>query len=454
VKRGIRIVLAGTALCAFRLLAQPVGGPYVLDGSQPSARMSIAPRGTHGYVVVWGAAGSWVYAVRTDLFGAPIGSAFRVNVATTGPAGRPSVAADSSGNFVVVWDGYQYITTSPLPGIFGRRFADDGTPLTGDFRISAVSSAPVQWPHVATAPNGDFVVVWTHLDKSASAYGVFGRRFSSTGAPYASAFAVSSQSVLPRTGAVSASTHGFVVVWEDAGGDLNDVFAKRYDASGAPIGDQFRMNAYTTGDQVAPDVVALADGGFVAVWTGAGPADNFGVRGRRYDGSGVPLDLGTRLNTYTTGGQNFPRIAADQLGGFVVVWESNGQAHSDYSVFGQRLDASLNPLGPEFQIPLETSGIQKNAAVAASKSRDYFVVAYSTLSNAGQAVEDRPYALIGDANADGVRDVADVFYLINALFAGGPDPMVYSDVNHDGLVDIADVFYLINYLFASGPAPF
>ncbi|HKC23255.1 MAG TPA: serine hydrolase [Thermoanaerobaculia bacterium] len=61
--------------------------------------------------------------------------------------------------------------------------------------------------------------------------------------------------------------------------------------------------------------------------------------------------------------------------------------------------------------------------------------------------------LHGDANHDGVLAVADVFYLINYLFAGGPPPLGYPDVTGDAKVDVNDVFYLINYLFAGGPAP-
>ena len=63
--------------------------------------------------------------------------------------------------------------------------------------------------------------------------------------------------------------------------------------------------------------------------------------------------------------------------------------------------------------------------------------------------------LIGDANGDGVTDVADVMYLINYLFIGGapPDPLEAGDANCDGAVDIADVVYLINYLFMGGSPP-
>jgi CSLREA domain-containing protein len=59
----------------------------------------------------------------------------------------------------------------------------------------------------------------------------------------------------------------------------------------------------------------------------------------------------------------------------------------------------------------------------------------------------------GDVNGDGVVDVADVFALINFLFAGGPIPLGRANVNADAGIDVADAFYLINYLFAGGPPP-
>jgi CSLREA domain-containing protein len=59
----------------------------------------------------------------------------------------------------------------------------------------------------------------------------------------------------------------------------------------------------------------------------------------------------------------------------------------------------------------------------------------------------------GDANGDGFVNVADVFYFINYLFAGGPPPRGRANVNNDSVISVADVFYLINYLFAGGPPP-
>jgi hypothetical protein len=65
------------------------------------------------------------------------------------------------------------------------------------------------------------------------------------------------------------------------------------------------------------------------------------------------------------------------------------------------------------------------------------------------------YFVAGDANNDEVVTTADVVYLINYLFIGGPSPVALpsGDANCDGVINIADVIYLINYLFIHGPAP-
>jgi hypothetical protein len=61
----------------------------------------------------------------------------------------------------------------------------------------------------------------------------------------------------------------------------------------------------------------------------------------------------------------------------------------------------------------------------------------------------------GDANGDGLIDIADVVYLINYLFVDGPPPPAIKagDANCDGVINIADVVFLINYLFIDGPEP-
>lgn len=63
------------------------------------------------------------------------------------------------------------------------------------------------------------------------------------------------------------------------------------------------------------------------------------------------------------------------------------------------------------------------------------------------------HAPCGDVNGDGTVNVADVFFVVNYLFAGGPVPPGLANVNGDSSLDVSDVFYLVNSLFAGGPSP-
>jgi aminopeptidase N len=90
-----------------------------------------------------------------------------------------------------------------------------------------------------------------------------------------------------------------------------------------------------------------------------------------------------------------------------------------------------------------TVRVTDSAASPDSDSQELYVV-----------IEEGGLAL-GDVNMDGEVNVADAIYLVNYLFAEGPEPIPWEsgDVNCDGVVDIADVIYLVNYLFADGPPP-
>lgn len=61
----------------------------------------------------------------------------------------------------------------------------------------------------------------------------------------------------------------------------------------------------------------------------------------------------------------------------------------------------------------------------------------------------------GDANTDGLTDVADVIFIIQFLFVSGTVPNCNdaADGNNDQLIDVSDTIYIINYLFSSGPPP-
>ena len=64
--------------------------------------------------------------------------------------------------------------------------------------------------------------------------------------------------------------------------------------------------------------------------------------------------------------------------------------------------------------------------------------------------------MTGDANLDGNLTSADIIYLVNYVFKGGPQPLPITeagDVNFDQVVTSADVIYMVNHVFKGGEAP-
>ena len=73
-----------------------------------------------------------------------------------------------------------------------------------------------------------------------------------------------------------------------------------------------------------------ASGNYVVVWDGygnqSGQSDTSGgVFFQRYNAAGVAQGSETRVNTYTTGTQQWSTVAMDANGNFVIVWNSDGQ---------------------------------------------------------------------------------------------------------------------------------
>src|SRR5207247_1044019 len=105
-------------------------------------------------------------------------------------------------------------------------------------------------------------------------------------------------------------------------GSYSGIFGQRYAGSGATLGPEFQVNTYTTGFQTEPALAAAPSGSFMVVWQGL-EGSSWGVFGQRYAASGTPLGPEFRVNTFTAQEQLLPSIASDGLGNFVVVWQSN-----------------------------------------------------------------------------------------------------------------------------------
>jgi hypothetical protein len=328
----------------------PIGGTEFrvnayTSGIQRSVRVA---SGANGHLAaVWESpgqdgSGDGIFGRQIGTSGIP-GAEFRVNSFTTGYQQRPSAAVAGDGSFVVVWQSYAPEDNSSW-GIFAQRYASTGVAQGGEFRVNSYTTFSQESAAVAMAPGGGFVVVWQSYGIDGSGWGVFGQRYDAAGAALGGEFRVNADTpgFQGQPSVAMDSGGNFVVAWVSVGGGgYADIVARRFDAAGVPRGADFRVNSYTTASQTRASVASDAAGGFVVIWSSYHDGSGNGVFGRRFDEFGRADGSDFAVNTHTTGFQSYAAVASDASGNFVVVWESSGQDGEYGGVFGQRFEPDL-----------------------------------------------------------------------------------------------------------------
>jgi hypothetical protein len=91
-----------------------------------------------------------------------------------------------------------------------------------------------------------------------------------------------------------------------------------------------------------------------------------------------------------------------------------------------------------------------------SAEQPELVKAEETVAYGIPAADSCIVELMGDVNASGSVNSADIIYLVNFVFVRGPSPqpcLGAGDVNCSTAVTSADVIFLVNYIFKSGSEP-
>ncbi len=177
------------------------------------------------------------------------------------------------------------------------------------------------------------------------------------------------------------------MVWASNGqdGDLEGVYAQRYQADGAAAGSEFRVNTYTTGNQTLPVVAMDSAGDFVIAWESYGQGGSeFSIYARRFDAAGNAQGSEQKVNTYSLGSQTTPSIAMDAGGDFVVAWQSYGQVGFENSIYARRFNASGAAQGSEFRVDTVTSTEPILPVVAIDAIGD-FVIAWQSYARDGSS---------------------------------------------------------------------
>jgi hypothetical protein len=309
-----------------------------------------------------------------------VGPEIQVNTETAAEQSEPSGATLSDGSYIVVWRSASSSGSADGSGfgIFGQRFAADGSVLGTEFQINTQALNSQDQPDVAALTGGGFVVTWRDQDNGTdgSSSAVSAQRFDSAGVPQGSEFVVNSTTTGGQYEPAIAglSDGGFVIVYRDdsgSDGSASAVLGQRFDNSGNPVGGEFRVNTESGSFQYEPDVSSLAGGGFVVTWTSyssgsAGDGSGQGIFAQRYDADGNTVGTEFQVNTEVSGDQREPVVAGLADGTFVVAWtDESGLDTSFDGVYAQHFAADGNPLGGQFRVNENVSSNQYEPAITA-----------------------------------------------------------------------------------------
>ncbi len=373
--------------------------------------------GSGNFVVVWHSLGS-TGTDKTDLSiqgrvfsssGVPALQDTQVNTYTTGAQAFPDVAVDIEGNFVVVWQSYGSPgDDNSYRSIQGQRYSSNGQRVGGQFQINTYTTGKQRRPAVGMSAEGAFVVVWQSYGPFGSSFwgrNIQGQRYDSDGLPAGGEFQVNSDTTYSHyqyDPAVGMNAEGaFVVVWKSMGSAYgNDdsstsIQGRVFNSIGVPAGPDSQVNTYTTLFQRSPEVDVGGDGSFAVVWDSYGSwgddsGSSYSIQGRIYNSIGVAIGSEVQVNTFTTGDQVAPDVAADGEGNFVVVWQSEGSSgddDSETSVQGRLFASNGAFAGPEFQVNTYTT-LNQGAPAVEVDARGHGVVVWASLGSSGSDTFD------------------------------------------------------------------
>lgn len=349
---------SGSAIVGRRFFADPAVPPsnqFVInvttagDQSHPAIAMNANGR----FVVVWegpdstGPATTGIFGILRAPNGSPLSTEFQVNTTLVGTQGRPAVAMQTDGRFLITWQDDSGIDFGATGRDIAGRFYPStypsnppGSPVR--LNVAVVAGDQEEPAAVAITSSGGWQVGWQGPTQPPIASAIWIRALDNAGAgqpefPVNLTFGSSFHSHL----ALSANFFGdSVAVWQDQ--FSNSILARQLDA-GVPGGSEFQINLSFDNLNREPSVALDKFGNFVTIWVEAigGLSDSAApegspivIQGRKRNGSGGFSEL-FRLPPPTDSvfpvndtGSDFarPRIVGKSHGSFVAVWQGTSPA--------------------------------------------------------------------------------------------------------------------------------
>jgi hypothetical protein len=289
-----------------------------------------------------------IYAQIYNSLGNPVGGNFKVNDDPGNSYQKsPDIAAGLSGNFVITWRDERNGNSD----IYAQRYNFSGNPLNSDFKVNDDPGFTYQgYPAICMDLSDNFYITWN--DYRNGNRDIYAQRYDSSGIPIGSNFKVNDDSgdAFQEYPDIAINDSGnFVLTWQDLRQGNYDIYAQRFDLTGAPEGSNFLVNKdYSVNEQGYPDMTVDNQGNFALVWQDYRKG-NWDIYVQRYNSSGMPLSFNLKANDDTTeANQKYPSISMDDSGNLISTWQD--YRNGNWGIYAQRFNSSGIPLGPDFRV--------------------------------------------------------------------------------------------------------
>ncbi|MFN8577224.1 MAG: pentapeptide repeat-containing protein [Candidatus Sericytochromatia bacterium] len=332
-------------------------------------RPSIAMDSTGNFVITWQSfnqdgSGYGIYAQRYNSLGQAQGSEFRVNTYTTNNQQKSRIAMDSNGNFVITWESYSQ--DSPYAyGIYAQRYNSLGQAQGSEFQVNTYVTYNQKNSSIAMDSTGNFIITWQSENQDSSGYGIYAQRYNSLGQTQGSEFRVNTHTTnnQQKPSVSMDSTGNFAIAWESknqaSANSYYDVYSQKYNSDGIAQGSEFKVNIYITNNQqnVSISIKPSNFSNFIITWNSLNQLNGLDIyRSSAFD---------VLVNTTTFGQQENPVVSYNNLNN-IISWQS-GQDGSGTGIYASKTGST------EFQINSYTTSDQLYPAIASNNTGNFVI---------------------------------------------------------------------------------
>lgn len=293
------------------------------------------------FVVIWQdlREQNWdIFIQRIDSSGSLPGSNILVNDdLLSNEQSLPSIAKDSSGNFVCVW----MDSRNNNWDIYGEMFDAYGNPIGDNFRINDDTLKNDQFfPDCDKNINGSFIVTWGNFSN------ILARRYDKYGNPIDSSFRVNDDTVSGYCPSIAISRNGRFIITFTAGWHI---YAAIFDSSGIPDGPNFRVDDDSTfSEKFSPEIGLDESGNFVITWEDLRNSEP-DIYAQMFDSTGNPIGINFKVNDDGWGTEQYlPSLAVSPQGKFVISWMD--ERDENLNIYAQRYLSDGSIYGQNFKV--------------------------------------------------------------------------------------------------------